>query len=416
MSSPIITTEDLGKRYRVGTWSGGYGRLTESLSNAVRKPFRKGGNGSTEDQFVWALRDLSIEIDEGDVLGVVGRNGAGKTTLLKLLSRITEPTAGQADLYGRVGSLLEVGTGFHPELTGRENIYLNGAILGMRRTETDAKFDDIVEFAEVERFIDTPVKRYSTGMTVRLAFAVAAHLEPEILIVDEVLAVGDAAFQKKCIGKMSEVAHEGRTVLFVSHNMGAVSELCTRALLLDQGQLVTQGTVPDVLEAYGRLITSDEHQIELNADPTLPCSILGVRLEDGDGNQTTSFDLQDTIRIRIVYEVTSRIHGLQVTATLARNVVDIVHSFDTDALDEIPPTEPGRYEAAYTIPPMFLKAGNYATRVTTGTPERLLQDLMGVLSFEIEERSINTHMKGYRRDRQGHVISPGSWETRRLGD
>jgi lipopolysaccharide transport system ATP-binding protein len=221
-----IRVDNLGKRYRIGARQKQPNTLRERIENLVASPFdylRSTLRGPSEEEILWALKDVSFEIQQGDVVGIIGRNGAGKSTLLKILSRITEPTSGRAEVNGRVGSLLEVGTGFHPELTGRENIYLNGAILGMRKAEIDRQFDEIVDFAEIEKFIDTPVKRYSSGMYVRLAFAVAAHLEPEILLVDEVLAVGDAAFQKKCLGKIGDVAREGRTVLFVSHNMAAIS-------------------------------------------------------------------------------------------------------------------------------------------------------------------------------------------------
>jgi lipopolysaccharide transport system ATP-binding protein len=243
MSSEIaIRVDGLGKQYRIGT-APAYGTFRDALSSLTRLPARlrrSYGSANGADQF-WALKDVSFEVKRGEVVGIIGRNGAGKSTLLKILARITEPTEGGADIFGRVGSLLEVGTGFHPELTGRENIFLNGAILGMRRAEILRKFDEIVAFAEVEKFIDTPVKHYSSGMYMRLAFAVAAHLEPEVLIVDEVLAVGDAEFQKKCLGKMGEVAKQGRTVLFVSHNMHAVNSLCSRAIVLDRGNIVFDG-------------------------------------------------------------------------------------------------------------------------------------------------------------------------------
>src|SRR5262245_12141023 len=224
---PIIRVENLSKQYRIGARQTPYLTLRESIINAARSPlnwFRR--NGHPEDNTIWALKDVNFEVKPGEVVGVIGRNGAGKSTLLKILSRITEPTTGQVDLYGRVGSLLEVGTGFHVELSGRENIYLNGAILGMKRNEIDHRFDEIVAFAEIEKFIDTPVKHYSSGMYMRLAFAVAAHLEPEVLLVDEVLAVGDSSFQKKCLGKMQEVGQAGRTIFFVSHNMAAIQNLC----------------------------------------------------------------------------------------------------------------------------------------------------------------------------------------------
>jgi lipopolysaccharide transport system ATP-binding protein len=249
---PIIRVENLGKQYRLGGPQEPYLTLRESLADVARAPWRRWRARGADAPQVWALRDVDFEVAAGEVVGVIGRNGAGKSTLLKVLSRITEPTRGRVELYGRVGSLLEVGTGFHPELTGRENIYLNGAILGMRRQEIARVFDDIVAFAEVEQFIDTPVKRYSSGMYLRLAFAVAAHLEPEILLVDEVLAVGDAQFQKKCLGKIGEVAQGGRTVLFVSHNMAAVQSLCGKALLLTRGQVAQFGAVKEVVSGYMR--------------------------------------------------------------------------------------------------------------------------------------------------------------------
>lgn len=251
MSPPAVSIQGLGKRYRIMHQSDRYGRLSESLAGLVRAPLDRlrGRSGETAESF-WALKDVTFDVEAGEVMGIVGRNGAGKSTLLKVLSRVTEPTEGRADILGRVSALLEVGTGFHPELTGRENIYLSGSILGMRRNETDRRFDDIVEFAGVEQFLDTPVKRYSSGMLVRLGFAVAAHLEPEVLIVDEVLAVGDASFQKRCLSKMQDVSREGRTILFVSHNMPAVEALCTRAALLDQGSLVATGPSSDVVQRY----------------------------------------------------------------------------------------------------------------------------------------------------------------------
>ena len=248
----IVQVENLSKQYTIGTREAAYGTLRESIVEAVRAPLKRlrGSNGKRNSETIWALKDVSFTVDPGEVIGIIGRNGAGKSTLLKVLSRITEPTTGRAELYGRVASLLEVGTGFHPELTGRENMYLNGAILGMKKTEIDRKFDQIVAFAELEKFLDTPVKRYSSGMYMRLAFAVASHLEPEIMVVDEVLAVGDVSFQKKCLGKMGDVAQEGRTVLFVSHNMVAIQSLCKRALWLDRGEIVEDGTAGAVVSNY----------------------------------------------------------------------------------------------------------------------------------------------------------------------
>ena len=255
MSAPAIRAEGLAKRFRLGKRQR-YGVLRDSLTELARAPLRaltRSGAGRREAETIWALRDVSFEVGHGEVVGIIGRNGAGKSTLLKVLSRITEPTAGRAEVHGRVGSLLEVGTGFHHELTGRENVYLNGAILGMRKAEIDRNFDEIVAFAELERFLDTPVKHYSSGMYMRLAFAVAAHLEPEILLVDEVLAVGDLAFQTKCLRKMQDVSVAGRTVLFVSHNMGAIQRLCPRSLLLDDGRVVARRPVrPGDLDLHHR--------------------------------------------------------------------------------------------------------------------------------------------------------------------
>ncbi len=254
-----ITCRGLAKRYDIGESQPAYRTLRDTITEVSAKPFRALRRGrhapqpSREERECWALRDVSFEIGQGEVVGIIGRNGAGKSTLLKVLSRITEPSAGYADVYGRIGTLLEVGTGFHQELTGRENIYLNGAIIGMKRADIARQFDSIVAFAGVEKFVDTPVKHYSSGMYLRLAFAVAAHLEPEILFVDEVLAVGDIAFQKKCLGKMSDVAREGRTILFVSHNMGAIRALCSRGIVLDRGTVVADTDVSSSIEAYHRL-------------------------------------------------------------------------------------------------------------------------------------------------------------------
>lgn len=249
---PIIKVENISKQYRLGLRQEPYGSLRETITRAVQAPLKRLRENGRKVETVWALRDVSFEVLPGEVIGIIGRNGAGKSTLLKILSRITEPTNGRTELYGRVGSLLEVGTGFHSELTGRENIFLNGAVLGMKRREIAEKFDEIVSFAEIDRFLDTPVKHYSSGMYMRLAFAVAAHLEPEILLVDEVLAVGDAEFQAKCLGKMGAVANEGRTVLFVSHNMAAVQALCKKVICLEKGRIAEQGATDSTVKNYLR--------------------------------------------------------------------------------------------------------------------------------------------------------------------
>ncbi len=266
MSDIAVSIRGLGKQYQISSERQRYRTFRDSLASALTAPVRRTrkllsgqATGAADlDEAFWALRDISLDVQHGEAVGIIGRNGAGKTTLLKVLSRITEPTEGRVELFGRVGSLLEVGTGFHPELTGRENVYLNGAILGMRRTEIERKFDEIVDFSEIGKFIDTPVKHYSSGMYIRLAFAVAAHLDPEIFIVDEVLAVGDVSFQKKCLGKMGDVTQSGRTVLFVSHNLAAISALCTRGICLEGGRIVSQGPIEQVVSDY--LVSGAENQ------------------------------------------------------------------------------------------------------------------------------------------------------------
>ena len=328
MNEIAIRVEHLSKRYRIGQYVGSgaqYKTLRESLTDVVSAPlrrlkyiskfeFRNSKSGGSDSQsairtpqsnrFLWALKDISFEVKQGEVLGIIGRNGAGKSTLLKVLTRITEPTEGQAELHGRVGSLLEVGTGFHPELTGRENIYLSGAILGMMRKEIDRKFDEIVDFSGIEKFIDTPVKRYSSGMTVRLGFAVAAHLEPEILLIDEVLAVGDYEFQKKCLGKMKDVSEGGKTVLLVSHNIPSITNLCSRAILLVQGKVDADGPARDVVDRYiaaarstgGECVWSDACTAPGNENVRLHA----VRVVS-DGEVTADVDIQKDIVIEIDY-------------------------------------------------------------------------------------------------------------------
>ena len=305
--NPIVRVEGLSKQYRLGTRESSYETLRESLVEAVRTPFNRlrGQNGAGRHETIWALQNLNFEVAPGEALGIVGRNGAGKSTLLKVLSRITQPTTGRAELFGRVASLLEVCTGFHPELTCRENIYLNGAVLGMKRAEIDRKFDQIVDFSELEKFLDTPVKRYSSGMYMRLAFAVASHLEPEILIIDEVLAVGDAQFQKKCLGKMSNAATQGRTVLFVSHNMIAVQSLCQRAIWLDQGQVVSEGPASAVVADYLTSGTASQLEEVWDDVETAPgndiARLHSVRVRLADGASSDALTKKTPFVIEIEY-------------------------------------------------------------------------------------------------------------------
>lgn len=316
MSEPIIRVNNLSKRYRIGAAEKGYKTFREAILDGISAPVRNFGKlrgltrfkNDDEQDVIWALKDVSFEVNEGEVLGIIGKNGAGKTTILKILSRITEPTDGFVEIHGRVSSLLEVGTGFHPELTGRENIFLNGAILGMRKREIEKKFDEIVSFAEVEKFIDTPIKRYSSGMQVRLAFAVAAHLEPEVLLIDEVLAVGDIAFQKKCLGKMEDVARGGRTILFISHNMSAIRNLCGSAIWLDNGQIVEKGPTDEVVRDYeeSQLKHFDEssYVVERNPEDIKNKDFYFSRVEmlNAKGEHTNSFRYNDTLVLIVDFD------------------------------------------------------------------------------------------------------------------
>lgn len=313
MSDIAIKVENLGKLYQIGAQQERYRTLRETLVSSFAVPLRRmrstfqHSNVQPANDFIWALKDISFEVKQGEVVGIIGRNGAGKSTLLKILSHITEPTEGKVHLRGRVGSLLEVGTGFHPELTGRENIYLNGAILGMKKAEIERKFDEIVAFAEIERFLDTPVKRYSSGMYVRLAFAVAAHMEPEILLVDEVLAVGDAEFQKKCLGKMGQVAGEGRTVLFVSHNMGAVQGLCERGIWLEGGRVSMNGLVREAVFAYLAASSNRQACISIEKLPRVTggddIRLINLELLDQSGHHACQFDHGDRMLMRFWFRV-----------------------------------------------------------------------------------------------------------------
>lgn len=359
----VLRAEGLGKEYRIGEREP-YKALRDVLAGALSAPLRRRRPRERQDR-IWALRDVSFDVERAEVLGLIGANGAGKSTLLKILARITEPTEGQAVIRGRVGTLLEVGTGFHPELTGRENIYLNGTILGMRRAEIERRFDEIVEFSGVEQFLDTPVKRYSSGMQVRLAFAVAAHLEPEILLVDEVLAVGDAEFQERCLGKMKDVTREGRTVVFVSHNLAAVRGLCSRALLLESGRLAHDGPTDGAIQRYlhrnggqhaaaveGEALERRLVKSRLYGDaPFFVCTRIAVL--DETGTPAASFRSDDEIAVEIVYSVLRPVPSLRLLVTLTDANQAVI--LRTESIDELPaggpaPVVPGEYRSVVMLP------------------------------------------------------------------
>ena len=383
MTQNAIDVVGLSKAYRISRDQGAqtYRTLQESIVHLVQSPFRgRRGRGKTT---FWALDDVSFSVPYGEALGIIGRNGAGKSTLLKLLARITRPTRGSADIYGRVGSLLEVGTGFHGELTGRENIYLNGAILGMSRAHVRRRFDEIVAFAEIGEFLDTPVKRYSSGMYMRLAFAVAAHLEPEILIVDEVLAVGDAAFQAKSLGKMSDVAHSGRTVLFVSHNLAAVTQLCQKGLLLERGKVTAYGSAADVVGQYLAL-GNREGQIDLDSTrkgPLPPVRLVSARMLDGAGEVRQKFSMGSDITVAFV--VASADAQTQVKLAMSVKTSDgllISHTVDDDASFSLP-LGSTLQEVRVRIPDVRLYPGSYQISL-------YIQDGSNTISFDQAENCL----------------------------
>jgi lipopolysaccharide transport system ATP-binding protein len=401
MTDTAIRVENLSKQYRIGGPQAQYRTMRETMMDLAAAPvrrLRRLGQPMPEDEIIWALKDVSFEVKHGEVLGIIGRNGAGKTTLLKILSRITEPTEGQAEINGRVGSLLEVGTGFHPELTGRENIYLNGAILGMKRAEIDKKFDEIVAFSEIKKFIDTPVKRYSSGMRVRLAFSVAAHLEPEILLVDEVLAVGDAAFQKKCLGKMGDVAGEGRTVLFVSHNTAAVSSLCDWAIRLDRGRVAGQGPSSDVVRKYLEeqlgLRADTAGSATVDADPSKAMCLRSIAVLNDQGEQSGQVEMGQPFRVRLEYDV--------ICYFLTTDGVNAFGSGDVDcAPDRLGERRVGSYAAEFEVPAFALNEGRYSISVSLSVPFREYLDRHDSLVYFTVADNSSVRRHAYHQRRPG---------------
>lgn len=422
MSNIAIRAENLSKRYKVGLRRRRHDTLRDQVAEGIGSLFRRNGRAasSAESETIWALKDISLEVHEGEILGIVGRNGAGKSTLLKILSRIVEPTGGRAELNGRVGSLLEVGTGFHGDLSGRENTYLNGAILGMKKTEIDRKFDEIIAFAEIEKFVDTPVKRYSSGMYMRLAFAVAAHLEPEILIVDEVLAVGDVAFQKKCLGKMGSVAKDGRTVLFVSHNLPAVVRLCDRAILLDAGKLVLDGPTQKIVSNYlssGLTSNATKEWTNENARPGGEVARLcAVRVRNKDGHVTDMFDINEPVIVEMEYDVLKPGHILMPNFQMYNDhSVHIFSAHDIDPAWRRRNRPVGRYISSIEIPGHFLSEGQMLMGAGLMTIDPMVSQFyeLDAVSFEIVDNMDHDSARGDYEGEMAGVVRPRfEWNTK----
>jgi lipopolysaccharide transport system ATP-binding protein len=416
MNDLAIRVDNLSKMYRIGVAEKLPQNPWQKTKRMVASPFaylRKMLQPPKEEEILWALRNVSFEVRRGEVIGIIGPNGAGKSTLLKILSRITEPTEGQAVINGRVGSLLEVGTGFHPELTGRENIYLNGAILGMKKAEIEKSFEEIVSFAEIEKFLETPVKRYSSGMRVRLAFAVAAHLEPEILLIDEVLAVGDAAFQKKCLGKMENVAKEGKTILFVSHNMAAVKVLCQKGIHLDKGVIRYWGKVTNAINDY---LTLGEKKsvtcVKLGEEPLLPVQLLSVEVVDGDDELLAQHPHDQPFWLKIQVLVRSRIANIYLAAHIHDYDLETIiftRDFESDE-NQLLHRESGIHTYSIKIPAPLLVPGNYriSVHVARSSPPEIISGIDYACPFEIIDNGSALAKAGF--PWRGKINVPLKWE------
>ena len=382
MSRVAIRVENVSKQFQIGVARNRYRTLREHIADALT--FRRRGPGG---ETIWGLKDVSFEVAAGEVVGIIGANGAGKSTLLKILSRITTPTTGYAELHGRVGSLLEVGTGFHPELTGRENVYLNGAILGMRKSDIERKADDIIAFAETGKFIDTPVKHYSSGMYMRLAFAVAAHLEPEILIVDEVLAVGDLNFQNKCLGKMHDVASQGRTVLFVSHNMGAIANLCTSALWLAGGQVVSRGPVSDTVAAYIQSVSRPraDDASTWRHKGSGEATFIDARMLDANGEPRETFAMGESVVVGFDMDFSRSFSSLHMSVDVKRaeTGLPVLHLLNHDSGPACERLPDGKHRLTVEIPSCMLYPGSYTVSLFAGVPGTTLDHVENVLSFSM---------------------------------
>jgi lipopolysaccharide transport system ATP-binding protein len=395
-----ISVDNLSKLYHLGE------RSANSLRDVVTGFFQRSSDGAAKSE-LWALKEVSFEVQQGDTLGIIGRNGAGKSTLLKILSRITKPTKGTAEIRGRVGSLLEVGTGFHNELSGRENIYLNGAILGMKRSEIEKRFDEIVAFSEVEQFLDTPVKHYSSGMYMRLAFSIAAHLEPEVLIVDEVLAVGDTSFQNKCLGKMDEVSRSGRTVLFVSHNLGSLAQICNKGLLLHKGKLLSHGDIRETVNDYLKL-SDQENQFALeNIDAAAEMQITEVAIADAGGRITNEIAHNEDFFVTIGANVRRFKRGAMFCVALLNKYKRRVFTEHKD-IEDLLSGRTGEHRVRFCIPGDFVAPNSYSFVVQIFTPEgEIVQELFDICPIDVIDAG--SEFAAYKDF--GYVLVKGEWQV-----
>lgn len=422
MEKPIIEVRKIGKKYDITHERGGYIALRDIIANAAKNPFSflkrkvKRAIGLAGKEEFWALKDISFNVKRGEVVGVIGANGAGKSTLFKILSRITPPTEGEIVIRGRVGSLLEVGTGFHPELTGRENIFLNGAILGMRQREIAKRFDEIVEFAGVEKFLDTPVKYYSSGMYVRLAFSVAAHMEPDILLIDEVLAVGDAEFQKKCLGKMDEITKkEGRTILFVSHNMGAISQLCQKTVLIKNGQIAEMGDTSEIIAKYLNERIKSGQATEFRADKSKKMQIRSVKILNSEGKESKSITLFESFKIKINYDVNEKTRGVHLMVVcMNNNENDVFVSGESDANPSVlEEREVGNYTSTFEFPSgsVGLNKGTYFIKAVIAPPMMRSLDIVTDIPLIITEGE-GDYSNIDAGKRKGFVVIKNTWSSK----
>jgi lipopolysaccharide transport system ATP-binding protein len=421
--APIITIKNVGKRYNINHHRGGYVALRDVIMTVLKSPLRflktkakQIAGIDTKEEF-WALKDINLEVKKGEVIGIIGPNGSGKSTLLKILSQITPPTTGEIIIQGKVGSLLEVGTGFHPELSGRENIFLNGAILGMGRKEISEKFDRIVEFAGVDKFIDTPVKYYSSGMYVRLAFSVAAHMEPDILIIDEVLAVGDAEFQKKCLGKMDEVTkQDGRTILFVSHNMGAIEQLCTKTILLEKGEIIKFGDTKEVINYYtksGNFLSSVLEYHEKTEKREKNAEIRKISLLGKNDIPSAKIPFGSEFSVEVEYEIYKKTDRAMLAFGCYSGGEMLFYSSDADEKGKLSTYEPGKYKTLMQIPSALFNVGSYYLEININRPGVEFIDRKQNIPFEISQTD-NPLSAIYNNQIPGKIIVPLAYKNQKI--